>query len=125
MSVSLRHATEERLLYVATELVDGDNLWRLLLVGFFAELAVFAAETLHASGRIHQLLFAGEIRMAVGADFDGDLLAGRPSLVLGAAGTGDRHLIVLRMDACFHVHFLYDCRSNILINRKNNGRFRG
>src|SRR5436309_186711 len=31
---------------------------------------VFLAETLHPPGRIHQLLLAGEIRVALGADLD-------------------------------------------------------
>src|SRR5204862_4963227 len=31
---------------------------------------VFLAEALHAPGRIHQLLLAGEVRVALGADFD-------------------------------------------------------
>lgn len=38
-------------------------------------LLVFLREALNAAGRIQQLLFAGEERMAVGADFDAQELA--------------------------------------------------
>src|SRR5207247_7755963 len=41
---------------------------RLLFRGLFL-LGVLAAETLHATGRVDQLLLAGVERMAVGADF--------------------------------------------------------
>ena len=43
-----------------------------LLLCWFG-LSVLPAETLHATCRIYQLLFAGEKRMAVGADFYADV----------------------------------------------------
>jgi hypothetical protein len=63
---------------------------------------VFALELLDTPGRINVLHFAGEERMARGADFDGDVLFGTASDKLVAAPTGDGRLEIFRMDAFFH-----------------------
>jgi hypothetical protein len=58
----------------------------LLILKFF----VFLAETLDSAGGVHQFLFAGEKRMAFGANFHADVFLCRPHLDRVAAGTLDR-----------------------------------
>src|SRR5947209_9246605 len=70
-----------------------------LLFGLFR---IPLCEAFDAAGRVDQLLLAGEERMALRADLDAQLFlggAGRPRL---AAGAVHLHLMILRMDLCFH-----------------------
>src|SRR5204863_1199521 len=64
---------------------------------------VFAAETLHAAGRIHQLLLAGKERMAARADFYVDVaLVGGTGGESTAAGAMHAHFVVRGMNGCLH-----------------------
>ncbi len=67
----------------------------------FLKLGVLTTKPLHAPGRIHQFLLTGEEGMAVGADFHTNRLPGRTSGETDPAGTGYRHLMVLRMNLRF------------------------
>ena len=56
---------------------------RGLLIGLFFFLLkffIFFAEPLDAAGGIDKLLFAGKKRMALGANFNSDILPGGPDL---------------------------------------------
>ena len=75
----------------------------LLLVFLLFHLRVFAAETIHATRGVNQLLTTRKIRVTIGADFDGDRLPGRPGRIRSATGAGDGHLSVIRMNARLHV----------------------
>src|SRR5882762_5758494 len=75
------------------------KLAALLLDGLF----VLAAETLDASGGVHQLLLAGKERMAIGADFHVDrALVRGPGNELVAARAVYAYFIVSGMNRCFH-----------------------
>jgi hypothetical protein len=65
--------------------------------------AVAAREFLDAAGGIDKLLFAGEKRMASGADADFNVTLGRTRMVNRAARTSDVSLKILRMNVRFHV----------------------
>lgn len=66
-------------------------------------LGVLAAEALDASGGVHELLLAGEERVAIGADFDVYVaLVGGPGHELVAAGAVHADLLVMRVDCCLH-----------------------
>src|SRR5690606_35656660 len=54
------------------------------------------------AGRVHQLLLAGEERMARGADLDVDVGRGRTRLEGVSAGAVKRRRLVLRMDLRLH-----------------------
>jgi hypothetical protein len=75
----------------------------LLLAGF--SLGVFAPETLNTASCIHQLLLAGEERMAAGANFNMNI-----ALVRGArskavsASAHYAHFVISGMDSCFHFY---------------------
>ena len=66
-------------------------------------VAVTRTEFVHTAGRIHQLLLAREEGVALGANVNDDVLLGGAGLNDIAAGTADRGLLVLGMDALFHV----------------------
>src|SRR5579864_666403 len=67
-------------------------------------LGILAAEALHAAGGVHQLLLAGEERMAVRADFYADIaLMGRPGHEGIPAGAMHTDFVIRRVDSCFHV----------------------
>ena len=81
------------------------RLTALLLGSGFcvAGLGILAAEAFHASCRIHQLVLTREKRMAIGADFDGNVvLACRPRRKQIAARTMHARLVVLGMNSCLH-----------------------
>jgi hypothetical protein len=69
---------------------------------FFLELLVFFTEALDTTGGVHQLLFAGKKRVALGTDFDRNPLFGRAQLKRGPAGTLDGRIFVFRMDIWLH-----------------------
>ena len=57
----------------------------------------------HASAGVHQLLLTREEGVALGANVNDDVLLGGAGLNDIAAGTADRGLLVVGMDALFHV----------------------
>jgi len=65
--------------------------------------AVAAREFLHASSGIYEFLFAGEKRMASGADADFNVAARGAGMINRAARTGDIGLVIFRMNVRFHV----------------------
>src|SRR5579872_823367 len=75
---------------------------RTLGLGCFF-LGVLPAETLHAAGGVHELLLAGEERMAIGADFYVDVtLVSRARSKVVAARAHDADFVVSGMNGCFH-----------------------
>jgi hypothetical protein len=79
---------------------------------------VFSLEALDATSRIHQLLFASEERMAVGADFDVQFFFGgtrRPGV---AASAGHTAFVVIRMDSFFHATFSFAKNDQIIALRQ-------
>ena len=76
--------------------------------GRTADFFIFASDTetlleaIDASAAVNQLLLAGIERVALGANFDLDVLFGGTSLNDFAASTADRRLFVLRMDTFLH-----------------------
>ena len=69
--------------------------------GFGAAVAL--GEFFDAAGRVHKFLFAGEKRMAGGADTDSNVAPGRAGVIHRAARANDVGLVVFWMNACFHV----------------------
>ena len=63
---------------------------------------VFSLEFLYATSRVHKLLFAGKERVALGTDFNVNILHRGTRLDDVAAGTIDRRFFILRMDTLFH-----------------------
>ena len=64
-------------------------------------------ETINTSTGVNQLLLAGIERVALGADFNTDLLLGGAGGEGVAASAADGGLLVLRMDAFSHVVHLF------------------
>src|ERR1041385_1585218 len=96
-----RSASRNRSTRIAT-LFLGSRLRRRRLL----PLGVALLETVDAAGRVDELLFAGEERVALRADLDAQLLArraGRPGL---AAGAVDRNFLIFRVDLWLHCVFL-------------------
>ena len=60
-------------------------------------------EAINTSAGVYQLLLAREEGVALGANVNDDILLGGAGLNDIAAGTADRGLLVLGMDALFHV----------------------
>jgi hypothetical protein len=65
--------------------------------------AVAAREFLDASRGIDEFLFAGEKRVARGADADFNVAARGTGMIDRAARTGDISLVIFRMNVRFHV----------------------
>ena len=65
--------------------------------------AVAAREFFDAAGGVDELLFAGEKRMARGADADFNVPLGRAGVVDSTASAGDVGLEILWMNVRFHV----------------------
>ena len=76
-------------------------LGRLFL---FELLLVLAHELVDATGSIDQFDLAGKERMAVGANFNADILLGRTCLKSIAAGAPYGCPVILGMDSLFHVY---------------------
>src|SRR5262245_32219085 len=66
---------------------------------------VFLLETLDAARRVYQLLFAGEERVAVRADFHMNVFLGRTSRPRMTAGANDPAFDIFRMNSFFHSRF--------------------
>ena len=64
-------------------------------------------ESVYTSAGINELLFAGEKRMAFGANFNTDILFSGTRRNNLAARTRDRGLVILGMDTLFHSCHLF------------------
>lgn len=75
-----------------------------LMFGFLLlELCVLLLEALHAAGGIDQLVFAGKIGVAMGANFNGKILCNRRvGFDLVPTGAGNGNFMHGRMDGFFH-----------------------
>ena len=71
---------------------------------FGGGVGVFLGEAFDAAGGVNQLLLAGEEGVAIGADFDVELVAldGRASLKIVAAGAVHRYGVIVGMNTGFH-----------------------
>ena len=67
-----------------------------------AELLV---ELVNTTAGVNQLLLAGVERMALGADFDENILLGGAGLIGGATSAADNGGLIVRMDSGFHNNF--------------------
>jgi hypothetical protein len=65
--------------------------------------AVAAREFLDSARRIDEFLFAGEKRMAGGADADFNIPPRRTGVIDGTTGADDVGLVILRMNVRLHV----------------------
>src|SRR3989442_10810901 len=84
-----------------------------LFLGSF-RLGILPAESLHATGGIHKLLFAGKEWMAIRADFYVDVaLVSRASGKAVAACAHNAHFVISGMDGCFHGY----CRTSMRMFR--------
>ena len=98
--------TAEGVGYAQTAVIDRrHNALSQLTLGSAGRFraAIAAREFLHPAGGIDELLFAGEKRMAGGADADFDVPASRAGMVDRAAGAANVRLVVVRMNVRFHV----------------------
>jgi hypothetical protein len=64
---------------------------------------VATREFFHAPGSIDKFLFAGEKRMAGGADADSNVSFGRASVINRAARANDIGLLIIGMNVRFHI----------------------
>src|SRR5262245_16958891 len=85
------------------------------------DLLVLAAELLDAARRVHQLLLAGVVRMAVGADFDVDLWLRRSSFDDVAADADDLGVRITRVDSGLHCAST-PRRSTVTVGRRHGAR---
>ena len=70
-----------------------------LFVGFQTKALV---ETFDTAAGVHQLLFTGEERMALGTDFHTDIRFRLTCLDHVTASAGNGGLCIVRMDSLFH-----------------------
>ena len=82
---------------------DGESRPHLL----FGSHAVALLEAIHTAAGVHQLLLAGKERVALGADFNAQLLLGRARHEGIAAHAGNGRLLILRMNAFLHDFHLF------------------
>jgi hypothetical protein len=68
-------------------------------------LRVFFAKTLNATSGVDQFLLAGEKRVALRANFHGNIAFGGGDLKRVTAGTLDGRFLAFGMDICFHNYF--------------------
>ena len=69
--------------------------------------AVALLEAIDTAAGVNQLLLAGVERVALGADFNAQLLLGGTGDESVAADAGHGNLLILRMDAFLHVFHLF------------------
>ena len=67
----------------------------------------FLLKAVNTSAGIHELLFAREVRMALGTNFNADIALGRTGLNDFAAGAAYRGLLIFRMDSFLHSEHLF------------------
>jgi len=68
--------------------------------GFGAAIAL--GEFFDATGRVHELLFAGEKRMTSSANTDSNVTTRRARVIDRAARANDIGFVILWVNACFH-----------------------
>ena len=66
--------------------------------------AVLLVELINTAAGVNQLLLAGVEGVALGADFNGDVLLGGAGLDDGAASASDGGLLIIRMDSFLHLY---------------------
>lgn len=92
----------------ATAMSLGRNLLGGLR-GFFGagglHAAITARKLLDAARGVHELLLAREKWMAGRADANADVLTRRACAIHRATCARDRRLVIIGMNACFHVEF--------------------
>jgi hypothetical protein len=72
------------------------------LTGYLLQ-AKLLVEAFNTSASVNQLLLAGIEGVTLGADFNSDILFGRPGLKHGATSAADCGLLIIGMDAILHV----------------------
>jgi len=109
--------TNHRLLMLFLHHLGRDSLRRRSLSRRL--LAITPIESIHASGRINQLLLAGKERMAGGTDFHMQLAFTRRSRLESlAARAGHGYFAILRMNSGFHFLLtLYSCQLVTLLKQ--------
>src|ERR1700692_3264007 len=101
---------------------------RLFLLGFggVADLLILLLETVDAAFGVDQLLFAGEKRVATGADFYADVaLMRRAGAELMSAGAGHIHFFVGRGDTRFHGEALKLSLGNFILPQQSRAALGG
>jgi hypothetical protein len=73
------------------------------LAAVFLEFSIFFSEAFDTTGGVHQFLLTGEKWMALGTDFNPDILTRGSSFKFGTAGTLDGRVSVGWMNIGFHV----------------------
>ena len=74
-----------------------------LFTNHYLLFCITLLEFLHASGAVDQFLFAREERVAIGANFNADVLFGWARVDHVAAVAGDRRLAVFGVNLLFHL----------------------
>ena len=69
--------------------------------------AVTLLEAIDTAAGVNELLLAGVVRVALGADFNAQLLLGGTGDESVAANAGHGNLLILRMDAFLHDFHLF------------------
>ena len=72
------------------------------LTGYLLQ-AELLVEAFNTSASVNQLLLAGIERVTLGADFNSDILLGRPGLKHGTTSTSNGGLLIIGMDSLLHV----------------------
>jgi len=77
--------------------------WFPFIVSLSLKISIFSAEAFYTSSRVHKLLLSREKRMALGANFNPDVLFGRARLHYIAARAPNLRLRILWMYIFLHV----------------------
>ena len=72
--------------------------------------AVLLVEFIHTAAGVDELLLAGVERMALGADFNGDVLLGAAGLDHGAARAANGRGLIIRVNSGLHDNILLDTK---------------
>jgi hypothetical protein len=96
------------------------TVWSSNAALFVLEFLVFLAETFNPAGRVDQLLFTGKKGMALGADFNPNVLFRGTCLYHIPASALDGRLNIIRMNVRFHDAYSspylgFMCSSNLEI----------
>jgi hypothetical protein len=77
----------------------------LCIVTLLLKFFILSSEPFNAPGCIDELLFPREKRMALGTDFNTDILFGGSHLDGAAACAFNCRICICWMDVCFHMNF--------------------
>ena len=97
---------------------------RSLNAGWELYKTEFLVEFIYAAAGVNELLLSGVERVALGADFNGDVLLSAAGLDDGAAGAADGGGLVIGMDSGLHNHYLLNqsclecAKTNAVTRRK-------